>query len=79
MNSLQIAEIEREARLKSKTEYHHNQKVYVLIKNGTSFGKIRTEKEVVRHYVEEENYSLWAVYLNGEKQKINPFKAVWKD
>lgn len=79
MNALQIAEIKREALLKSKTDFHHNQKLYVLIKNGTSFGKITTEKEIVRHYVEEENYSLYAVYMNGEQQKINPFKAVWKD
>lgn len=76
MNNLQIAELKREAFLKSKTEYHHNQKLYVLIKNGTSFGKITAEKEIVRHYIEEENYSLYAIYLNGEQQKINPFKAV---
>ena len=79
MNSLQIAEIKREAFLKSKTEYHHNQKLYVLIKNGTSLGKITTEKEIVRHYVEEENYGVYFVFFNGKQLKIDPFRAVWKD
>lgn len=66
MNAFQIEEIRRQARLKSKRD---SRKVYALIKNGTSMGKVTDNPEVVRHYVEKENFSVWGVYRNGKKVK----------
>lgn len=78
MNALQIRETKREAKLKSETEYHKDQKLYVLIKNGTHYAVITTEPMVVRHYVQDENYSLYTIYLNGEEIEYDPYKPVWE-
>lgn len=65
MNALQIAEIKRKAMLESKAKLNENKNVYVLIKNGTHLGKTTTDERIVKHFVQIENFSVWAIYNNG--------------
>ncbi|MBO5715250.1 MAG: hypothetical protein J6S23_02510 [Clostridia bacterium] len=65
MNALQIAEIKRTAMFESKAELNENKNVYVLIKNGTHLGKTTTDERIVKHFVQVQNFSVWAIYNNG--------------
>lgn len=65
MNALQIAEIKRMAMLESKAEINENKNVYVLIKNGTHIGKTTTNEQLVKYLVKIHNFSVWAIYNNG--------------
>lgn len=71
MNALQIAEIKRRAMLESKAELNENKNVYVLIKNGTSFGKITTDERIVKHFVQVQSFSVWGIYNNGNSLPVN--------
>lgn len=66
MNALQITEIKRRAMLESKAELNKDKNVYVLIKNGTSLGKITTDEKIVKHFVQVQNFSVYAIYNNGD-------------
>lgn len=65
MNALQTAELKRMAKLESNAEMNENKNVYVLIKNGTNLGKTTTNEELVRIFVQVHNFSVWAIYNNG--------------
>lgn len=65
MNALQVAEIKRRAMLESKAELNENKNVYVLIKNGTHLGQTTTNEQLVKSFVQNHNFSVWAIYNNG--------------
>lgn len=65
MNKLQVAEIKRRAMLESKAELNENKNVYVLIKNGTHLGKTTTDERLVKSFVQNHGFSVWAIYNNG--------------
>lgn len=73
MNALQVTAIKRQSMLESKAELNENKNVYVLIKNGTHLGKTTTNEQLVKSLVQNHNFSVWAIYNNG-----NPI-PVWNN
>lgn len=71
MNQLQIAEIRRQAMLCSIA--HPDKKFFALIKNGTSLAKITDNEELVGIMVGKDNYSIWGIFVNGERQLIRNY------
>lgn len=71
MNALQIKEIRRRAMLESKAELNENKNVYVLIKNGTHLGKTTTDENIVKHFVQVQNFSVWGIYNNGNSLPVH--------
>ena len=76
MNELQRAELMRQAKMRSEAEVNEDKMVFALIKNGTQFGKITTDEKMVDTFVECHNYSIWGIWLNGEKLKVEGYKRI---
>lgn len=65
MNSLQISEIERRAKIKS--EYEHGERIYVLIKPDACLAEITKNIRVAKSRIIFDKYSLHAIFKDGRK------------
>ena len=73
MNKLQINELKRQGLIESMKPVNVDKMVFVLVKNGTNFGKITSDPGTCIRFIKNNNYSLYFRFLEGVEIPVETF------